>query len=334
MVHSQHALGGRFNPDRHQPSRRLRAHPLRRRTPSAPSGPDTARHYVFGGIEESPRYPLQSSFFCASAVTMNKTTALPWKWALSSQRQALYAQRVGSGDQGVPSANGQLPLAGCPRTPYTPGDLAIECTHHNASLAGRASRANRHRAEVPLRTLRQCGPCVDPTTTVAAPVRFQPLQLCASCAHCRANATHPHHTLAEGISPQSLRRAQSSPDRGRPGQSPGTYTDVSLSSQHTTPPPRHHCLPTPQTGTGSAPILLFTDCAQSGRQPIPKGCLRDQGDPTPASHCVVHQAAQHNHRIFHPPQAASKMNAHPAVLCPHRSQASTTRLKLTLLSSA
>ena len=136
MLHSQHALGGRFNPHRHQLSRRLRAHPLRRRTPSAPSGPDTARHYVFGGIEESPRYPLQSSFFCASAVTMNKTTAPPWKWALSSQRQALYAQRVGSGDQGVPCANGQLPLAGCPRTPYTPGDLAIECTHHNASLAG------------------------------------------------------------------------------------------------------------------------------------------------------------------------------------------------------
>ena len=44
--------------------------------------------------------------------------------------------RVGSGDQGIPCANGQLPLAACPRTPYALGDLAIDCTHHNASLAG------------------------------------------------------------------------------------------------------------------------------------------------------------------------------------------------------
>ena len=197
MVHSQHALGGRFKPDRHQPSRRLRAHPLRRRTPSASSGPDPARHYVFGGIEESPRYPLQSSFFCASAVAMNNSrTSLE----MGLQFTTSSPTRPASWERGSMRSlcKRTITPSGLPQNPLYSRQLSQRVHSPQCIIGWCTSRANHQRAEVPLRTLRQCGPCVDPTTTVAAPVRFQPLQLCASCAHCRANATHPHHTLTEG----------------------------------------------------------------------------------------------------------------------------------------
>ena len=167
---------------------------------------------------------------------MNKTTAPPWKWALSSQRQALHALRVGSGDQGVPCANGQLPLAGCPRTPYTLGDLAIECTHHNASLAGEPVAltateqkflfelsANAGRALTHQQRLQRLWGSNHSSSVPLVPTAVRTPLI----------RTIPSPRVAEGISPQSLRRAPSSPDRGRPGQSPGTYTDLSLSSQQT-----------------------------------------------------------------------------------------------------
>ena len=72
MVRSQHALGGPFNPNRKQPSLRLRAHLLQRRTPSASSVLDDAPHYVFRGITESPRCPIHSSSSCPGVAGMNK----------------------------------------------------------------------------------------------------------------------------------------------------------------------------------------------------------------------------------------------------------------------
>ena len=220
MVHSQHALGGRFNPDRHQLSRRLRAHPLRRRTPSAPSGPDTARHYVFRGIEESPRYPLQSSFFCASAVDdeQNYRTSLEMGHQFTTSSPT--RPRVGSGDQGVPCANGQLPLAACPRTPYALGDLAIECTHHNASLAGEPATltateqkflfelsANAGRALTHQQRLQRLWGSNHSSSVPLVPTAVRTPLI----------RTIPSPRVAEGISSQSLRRAPSSPDRRRPG---------------------------------------------------------------------------------------------------------------------